>query len=163
EDPLVIDFGSLHSLKVRIPSSALVEFASDERVLKVNGALPHKAVSYNAAAAALSHVDLIQAAPYNLTGKDVVLSYFELAPADTSNQFHPTHVAGTMIAKGINAAAKGMAPEATLHEYRGADPKDNWLQQKDTTLRDLGAVGDNNSWGFTVGWSQEGLAGWTWT
>ena len=68
-----------------------------------------------------------------------------------------------MIAKGINAAAKGMAPEATLHEYRGADPKDNWLQQKDTTLRDLGAVGDNNSWGFTVGWSQEGLAGWTWT
>jgi hypothetical protein len=188
-EPLVVDFGPLHSLKVRLPSTALRQFASDERVLKVSGALPHKAVSYNAAAAALSHVTDIQMAPYNLTGNGVILSYFELAPADPThpefegrltvhfqcngssdtscfgleNEQHPTHVAGTMIAKGINPDAKGMAPQATLNEYRGADPQDLWLQQKDSTLLSLGAVGDNNSWGFTVGWSQEGTAGWTWT
>jgi len=189
EEPLVLDFGPIHSLKVRIPSNALQQFASDERVLKVSGALPHQAVSYNAAAAALSHVSDIQSAPYNLTGNGVVLAYFELAPADPthvefegrltvhfqcngtndtsctgqSNQQHPTHVAGTMIAKGINPDAKGMAPQATLHEYRGADSHGNWLVQKDSTLRDLGSVGDNNSWGFTVGWSPEGSANWTWT
>jgi hypothetical protein len=189
EEPLVVDFGPLHSLKVRIPPFMLRQFAADERVLKVSGALPHQAVSYNAAAAALSHVTDIQQAPYNLTGNGVVLAYFELAPADpthvefegrltvhfqcngtndtsctgSSNQQHPTHVAGTMIAKGINPDAKGMAPQATLHEYRGADSHGTWLVQKDSTLRDLGSVGDNNSWGFTVGWSAEGSAGWTWT
>src|SRR6185436_5886961 len=58
---------------------------------------------------------------------------------------------------------KGMAPEATVHQYRGADPDDQWLIDKDTTLKALGSVGDNNSWGFTAGWAQEGGTGWTWT
>lgn len=188
DQPLVVGFGPLHSLKVQIPSSALERFAADERVMKVSGALSHKAVSYNQNAAALIHVTDVQAAPYNLTGNGVVLSYFELAPADpthpefegrltvhfqctgssdtqctsTANVQHATHVAGTMIAKGITPLAKGMAPQATLHQYRGADPNDSWLNDKDATLKALGGVGDNNSWGFTVGWAQEGSTGWSW-
>ena len=189
EQPLSVEFGPLRSMTVQVPSESLQQFAADERVMMVYGGLPHRAIDYNAQAAALSKVDLVQAAPYGLTGKGVVLSYFELAPPDVthpefegrltvhytcngandtqcnnnSNQVHATHVAGTMIAKGINPAAKGMAPEATLHQYRGADPADHWLIDKDTTLKALGGVGDNNSWGFTAGWSQEGQQGWTWT
>jgi hypothetical protein len=192
ERPLSTEFGPLRSLMVQLPSDSLQQFAADERVMLVYGALPHQAVAYNAQAAAQSKVDVVQAAPYNLTGKDVQLSYFELAPPDTthpefggrltthitctgpndsscnsvSNQQHATHVAGTMIAKGINAAAKGMAPEAMLTQYRGADPNDQWLTDKDTTLKALGGVGDNNSWGYTVGWCSAncgGTTGWTWT
>jgi serine protease AprX len=35
--------------------------------------------------------------------------------------FHATHVAGTLIAKGVNAAAKGMAPQANLVSYNWDD------------------------------------------
>jgi hypothetical protein len=193
EHPLATEFDALHSLAVQLPSSALVSLASDDRVLVIYGVLPHQAVAYNATAAALSHVDTVQAAPYNLTGKDVVLSYFELAPPDTthvefggrvttdivcasppsdaqcnstSNVQHATHVAGTMVAKGINPAAKGMAPEATLHQFRANDSNDVWLTQKGTGLKALGSVGDNNSWGFVVGWCSAnctGKTGQTWT
>src|SRR5439155_6064839 len=53
-------------------------------------------------------------------------------------------------------------------EYRGDGDSNcgdtgNWLTMKENTLKTLGGVGDNNSWGYTVGWSAEGTAGWTWT
>jgi len=192
EHPLASQFDALRSLVVRLPFGALEELASDDRVLVVYGVLPFQAISYNANAAAQSHVDAVQGGPYNLTGKDVVLSYFELAPGDpshiefggrvtieftcngssdsqcnsVSNQQHATHVAGTMAAKGLNAAAKGMAPEATVHEYRANDAGDQWLTIKNSGLKALGAVGDNNSWGFVVGWCSarcSSSTGQTWT
>jgi hypothetical protein len=193
EQTFGVDFGPLRSMTVHVPAVSLEKFAADERVMMVYGAVQHKAISYNIAAAALSHVDAVQAAPYNLTGKDVIISYFELAPPDTthpefegrvithivcqgtndadcqsvSNRQHATHVAGTMVAKGINPAVKGMAPEAIVHQYRGADPDDQWLIDKDLALKALGGVGDNNSWGYTVGWCAAvncgGTTGWVWT
>jgi len=189
EQPLLLDFGPLRSLKVKLPPASLETLAADERVMSIAAPISHRAVAYNDEAAALSSVDVVQAAPYNLTGKNVTLAFFELAPAQASHvEFggrltvhfqclgtsdsqcqrsdyvqHATHTGGTLIAAGINSQAKGMAPEATLHGYRGADPTDSWLQIKDATLRDLGSVGDSNSWGFTVGWSAEGSTGWTWT
>lgn len=185
---LTIDFGPLRSLAVQVPPQSLQQLASDERVLVVYGDLSHQMTTYNATAAALSHVDAIQAAPYNLTGQGVTLAYFELAPADfthkefggrftvhfqcngandtqcnsLSNQQHATHVAGTMIAQGINPAAKGMSPQATLHQYRA---NADWLTQKETGLKALGGVADNNSWGFVQGWcgtNCTGRTGWTW-
>ena len=198
DEPLVVRFGLLHSLKAHVPSSALAALASDERVLKINGTRMHKTVSSNAAAAALSHVNTIQAGPYNLSGAGVVLSVFELAVADSTHpefggrftvhfqcvgssdtqcnrtdyKQHATHVSGTMAAKGINADAKGMSFEATLHEFRAACPNDSitkasdcggdWLDNKDVTIKTLGSVADSNSWGFTLGWVQEGTAGWSW-
>lgn len=198
EEPLVVRFGMLHSLKARIPSSAITDFAADDRVFKVDGTKMHKAVSYNAQAAALSHVNTIQAASYNLSGAGVVLSIFELAPADpthpefsgrftvhfqcigasdtqcnrTDYKQHATHVSGTMIAKGLNADAKGMSTEATLHEFRAACPNNDvtsatacggdWIENKDVTIKTLNSVADNNSWGFTLGWVPEGTTGWSW-
>lgn len=38
-------------------------------------------------------------------------------PNGASPEFHGTHVGGTMVAQGINAQAKGMAPEASLVSY----------------------------------------------
>src|SRR5205814_8930746 len=159
ERPLSTEFGPLRSLTVQLPSDSLQQFAADGRVMLVYGALPHQAVAFNAAAAAQSKVDVVQAAPYNLTGKDVIISYFELAPPDTthpefggrltthitclgasdsscnsvSNQQHATHVAGTMTATGINPLASGLAPPATPPPQRGADPNAQRLPANDAT------------------------------
>src|SRR5204862_2278097 len=129
----------------------------------------------NARAALLSKVTPLYSAPYNLSGDGVVLSEFELATADathiqfggrlvthfnlsdTLNAKHATHVAGTMISAGIEdpgvsagtgPMTKGMAPKATLHEFSVQDDFGNVVSNKDTQLKALGVVGDNNSWDF---------------
>jgi Subtilase family len=188
EDPLAYDFGPLRSLRARVPSMSILQLADDEAVLSIYAARTFRATAWNADEAAMSSVTPLYAAPYNLSGSGVVLSYFELAPAqadhpefegrlsidftcassdtqcaDSGNKLHATHVGGTMIAAGLTPAAKGMAPKATLHEFEGADPNDAWLGQKDTALKQLGAVADNNSWGYVLGWSQSSTSGgWVW-
>lgn len=182
---LRFDFAPLHALSARVPSSSLLQLANDERVLRVYGVRTFRTTNLNAQAALLSNVTPLYSAPYSLSGNGVVLSYFELAPADTThpefqgrltveftcsssdtdcnnsdNKIHATHVAGTMIAAGLNAAAKGMAPSATLHEYLGNN--DTWLDDKATAISKIGSVADNNSWGYVLGWNQDGSTGWTW-
>jgi len=188
EDPLASDFGPLRSLRARVPSMSILQLADDEAVLSIYAARTFRATAWNADEAAMSSVTPLYAAPYNLSGSGVVLSYFELAPAqadhpefegrlsidftcassdtqcaDSDNKLQATHVGGTMIAAGLTPAAKGMAPKATLHEFEGADPNDAWLGQKDTALKQLGSVADNNSWGYVLGWSQSTTSGgWVW-
>jgi len=177
ETPLAVDFERPRLLSVRIPSGALRNLAGDERVFGIFGR-PLGIKSTNATAAALSKVTPLFTAPYNLSGEGVVLSLFELATAETSHlQFqgrmtahfntgvgtgdalHATHVAGTMISGGIEDArdsraptSKGMATKATLHEFSVFD---DFVALKETELKTLGVSVDNNSWGFTLGWSTE--------
>jgi hypothetical protein len=186
DDPMAIEYEPLNGVKARIAPAELTELASDDRVLVVYGERHVRARNYNAVAAALSHVNAVQAGPYNLSGDQVVLSTFELGTADKNhqefggrltveftcsssdtecnnndNKQHATHTSGTIIAAGVNPDAKGMAPKATLHEYRANHG--NWLTQKQTTLNAIHSVADNNSWGYTVGWVADGSTGWEWT
>lgn len=165
-------------LSARIPFGALDRLAADDRVFSIAGPA-RKIAPMNANAALLSHVTPLYSAPYNLSGSGVVLSEFEFAKADSSHpEFqgrlithvvggddggaqHATHVAGTMIAAGLNAAAKGMAPAATLHEFDARqDYPDIMLRTKQTQLPPLGIVADNNSWGFPLSWQFDGE--WVW-
>jgi subtilisin family serine protease len=177
DDPMATGYEPLNAITAHIAPASLTQLASDDRVLVVYGQRPFRAKTMNATAAALSHVNTVQAAPYNLSGDQVVLSYFELAPAGATNaefqgrltiEFtctgvnndadcknqdninHATHTAGTMIAAGLDPAAKGMAPKATLHGYRAnVGP---WLTQKQNALKSIGSVADSNSWGYELGW-----------
>ncbi len=168
-------------MDVRIPPSAIVALANDERVLAVYGR-PARMATDNAVSAALSHVTPLFSAPYGLTGNGVTLSYFELAAADTSHpEFggrltinftggaksdaeHATHTAGTMIAAGLNPAAKGMAPGAKLQGFNAFDLTDvnAYVTVKSKVAPNFGAVADNNSWGFVFGWSQNASGDWVW-
>lgn len=59
---------------------------------------------------------------------------------------HATHVAGTMIAKGVNAAAKGMAPKASLVSY-------NWTNDESevvTQITNNSLLISNHSYGVPV-------------
>ncbi|MGZ8867947.1 MAG: S8 family serine peptidase, partial [Thermoanaerobaculia bacterium] len=79
---------------------------------------------------------------------------------DTGDVEHATHVAGTMIASGANAPAKGMAPAATLHQFSARG--DEVLNRKEA-LPTFGSSVDNNSWGYVLGWcNPPSCEGWVW-
>ena len=184
ETPFTFAADHPQRLRVRIPPGAIAALARSEAVFGVYGP-PLRPVPINDTAATLSHVTAVYSAPYNLDGTGVAVSQFEpdnctstaCSSVDathpefsgrvtlhntTANSTHATHVAGTMIAKGINARAKGMAPNATLHEYDVSD-----LTQVLTDKGNLGTVGvtaDNNSWGLVFGWQPNGPSStpWVW-
>jgi hypothetical protein len=188
DDALAVDFDPARALTARIPSVALMSFSDDERVFSIYGARMPPARVTNALAAALSHVTDVQAAPFNLTGDGVALSYFEpgladvthkefggrltahftCSPNDSScndqgNQQHATHTAGTMIAAGdFLPRAKGMAPKATLHGFQVVNANTSFFTRKQSGISDVNSVADSNSWGFTWGFTQEGSTGWAW-
>jgi hypothetical protein len=73
----------------------------------------------------------------------------------TTLNFHSTHVAGTMIASGVDAAAKGMAPEAQLRAF-------DWNNDASEVAAEgaNGALISNHSYGCIRGWTFAGY--WVW-
>jgi Subtilase family. len=184
DTPFAIAYQRPQRLTVRVPSGGLTRLAGDERVFGVYGP-PLRVKSLNAVAAAISKVTPLYTAPYNLTGAGVVMSIFEpYGPPDVAHvEFggrlishfdatipvdqHATHTSGTITAAGLNSAAKGMAPAATLHVF-DADPchgvldcdgMAKLLQEKETGPEAAGSVADNNSWDFGLSW-QNGTQWW---
>ncbi len=176
--PLDAALASPRSLTVRIPSSATLTLAQDEHVFGVYGP-PLHVRKLNAVAAQLSSVTPLYSAPYNLTGNGVALSIFEPDghPDVNHSEFggrltshfnasspvssHATHTSGTMIAAGLNAAAKGMSPAATLHAFDASPTLANGdfdiarlFADKTDQVKAVGSVADNNSWDFAVSWQQ---------
>lgn len=124
----------------------------------------HIRTSFNVNAADTTNTDVIQAAPYNLTGLGTVIGMWEIGrPRATHQEFgggisygdgmagtvdqHATHVAGTLSALGIDANAKGMARLAVVRSYDA---------QNDTAeiQAAAGLIASNHSYGFTRGWDQ---------
>ena len=72
-----------------------------------------------------------------------------------STHYHSTHVAGTIMASGVVAAAKGMAFAATLRAF-------DWTNDTSEMASEaaLGALISNHSYGYGRGWN--GSPGSTW-
>lgn len=68
---------------------------------------------------------------------------------------HATHVSGTMVAAGINPAAKGMAPKATLHVYDFVNDEEEMA-----IAASEGAIISNHSYGRPTGWLFHGGQWW---
>lgn len=67
---------------------------------------------------------------------------------DPNPNFHATHVAGTMIASGVDADAKGMAPAATLTFYNFNNDGTEMTAEANS-----GLILSNHSYGFIRGWA----------
>lgn len=67
-----------------------------------------------------------------------------------TSHYHATHVAGTMIAAGVDPNAKGMAPQANLAAY-------DWtMDEVEMALAAAGGMEESNhSYGYTTGWNGE--------
>ena len=70
---------------------------------------------------------------------------------------HATHVAGTLIAAGVDPAARGMAPSATLRSFGWTSDTTEMLNASDIRL-------SNHSYGQVSGWSadSDAIGGWVW-
>jgi hypothetical protein len=78
-------------------------------------------------------------------------------PAGLSS--HSTHVAGTLIAAGVSAAAKGMSYAGTLAAYEWTDDVAEMA-----TAAANGMLASNHSYGFATGWlfNLDGSGNWFW-
>jgi len=132
----------------------------------VNG-VPKYFITHNAVAADSISTDEVLpggSSGLGLTGSGLLLGVWDAAGVRTSHQefggratqmdspsgthYHSTHVAGTMGASGVVAAAKGMSPAATLR---------CWDWNSDTAEMANAAAGglrvSNHSYGFATGWT----------
>ncbi|HEV7240278.1 MAG TPA: S8 family serine peptidase [Thermoanaerobaculia bacterium] len=186
-DVFALDFLPAQRIEAKVPSFSLAALAADDAVLAIVGPRKYKIASDNAASAALSKADVVQAAPYGLTGDGVTVSLFELGAAQASHvefggrmlvpastaggtggdRRHATHVAGTIGAAGVNPGAKGMAPKVKIQQfcvqYDSNSCTGEWLDLKQDNLAPLGVSIDNNSWGYVWGWWDGDLPVWSQT
>lgn len=72
---------------------------------------------------------------------------------------HATHVAGILMASGVNAQAKGMSPNAKLHSYYFDDDIIEMASQAE--LNPYGFFISNHSYGSVTGWNKSNNT-WTW-
>lgn len=78
----------------------------------------------------------------------------------TANSSHATHVAGTLAASGVNATAKGMSYNATLHAHDW-----NFDNNEMATAGLNGLNVSQHSYGYITGWHHgnfSGQSGWHW-
>jgi hypothetical protein len=89
---------------------------------------------------------------FNNTGTSRII----LSDNASSLSAHSTHVAGTIIAGGVNAGAKGMAYKGQLKTY-------DWtsVESEMGTAASAGMELSNHSWGYIQGWDM-GTGSWVW-
>ncbi|MDP1581441.1 MAG: S8 family serine peptidase [Candidatus Didemnitutus sp.] len=137
-------------------------------------------VTENLNAAISAATDLAQAAPSSLSGVGVTIGLWEAGgmPRLTHQEFggrvtprqtgmsmsdHATHVAGTMIAAGINSAARGMAPEATIDAYDSTNANAELTASGAAQPEEAGKLYlSNHSYGGDAGWESSANNSWTW-
>jgi len=174
--PLGVRFELPRVLTAWVPTSRLEELARTDEVLTITAGR-RKIKSMNANAALLSAITPIQAPPYSLNGSGVTVSLYDLGNADSThpefggrltnrltagNLPHPTHVAGTLGASGMDQSARGMAPAATLLHFDLDEVALDFVERKNEDFAAFPIAADNNSWGFVYGWNFESPGGWVW-
>jgi hypothetical protein len=123
---------AINGLVIELPFDAIVNLAADDVVQWIEPPLPRLDVNNNSNRARVQ-ADLVQAAPYNLTGAGVIALVYDAGTArtthvdfngrltahDGSGQIdHATHVSGTVGGSGTaNATYKGMAPGVQIRSY----------------------------------------------
>ncbi|MCA9310843.1 MAG: hypothetical protein KDA21_06535, partial [Phycisphaerales bacterium] len=129
---------SAHMIVAHLPAARIEALAGEDAVLYVEPPLPALGET-NAENRVLTHVNEVNAAPYNLSGAGIDVLVYDSGKARTTHlgftyvpltsasdatpvTDHSTHVAGTIGggdtgAPGIDPAQRGMAPEVQLISY----------------------------------------------
>jgi len=155
-------------LLARVTATQVSLLAEDPAVASVEE-VPPPPKTMNAQSAQISGVNVLQAAPYNLTGTGVRVGIWDGGPVRATHQDltprvtvvdnagyngntnHSTHVAGTILSSGANnTAARGMAPAAGQlfsYDFNG----DTTTEQADAANNSQILIA-NHSWGSVLGW-----------
>lgn len=187
-DPLMLEFSVPRTIWVYASSTAVERLTREDAVLLVHGSEGRldpmtivgttsegEVAVTNAGAQEQSNVTPLHEPPYLLKGSGIIVGVLDIGSAQADHKEfegrvtahssaaagqHPTHVTGTIAAKGIDPRAEGMAPESTVHQFSHGG---SFLQEKKNSFQNLGVTVDNNSWGFITGWNQESAnSSWGW-
>ena len=153
----------------------LREEFKDGRVIeiqKIKNGIPLYYTTHNEDAAVSTSTDHLWSAPFSITGEgydnlgewdggavrgthDELVGRVTQVDGATTLSDHATHVAGTLIASGQDASAKGMAHQATLLAY-------DWNSDESemATAASNGLEVSNHSYGYITGWNWND--GWYW-
>lgn len=145
-------------------------------LVEIRKGKPVYRVTLNANAAITTNVAGLRSGAglgFNLQGKDMLVGVFDdglvkdhielanrvVSTEGTHERIHSTHVTGTLIATGINPAAKGMAPQAkaTTFYFWNDEIKMAALAKPDQTSLLL----SNHSYGEATGWYKNNSE-WIW-
>ena len=123
----------------------------------------------NVIAAISTGANLLRASPYSLNGAGVTIGLWDGGSARATHQEfgsrmvvmdaaaavdHATHVGGTLIAAGVNAAAHGMADSATVDTYDWNSDGSEMASRGATYAGEPGKIYlSNHSYGYLSGWS----------
>ncbi|HNQ22133.1 MAG TPA: S8 family serine peptidase, partial [Phycisphaerae bacterium] len=123
---------TINALVIELPRSAIATLAAEDAVQWIEPPLPRMS-EMNDSNRARTQADLVQAAPYNLTGSGVNVMVYDGGTARSTHvdfqgrltvrdsgsmASHATHVSGTIGGAGVaNATYKGMAPGVTIQSY----------------------------------------------
>ncbi|MGL4399323.1 MAG: S8 family serine peptidase [Luteolibacter sp.] len=149
-----------------------------QEIADFTGDHPLYFTTQNLNAAVSTAADQLWTSPHSLTGAGVTIGLWDAGAGRATHQEfggrltvmdgstsanHATHVGGTLIASGMNSAAKGMAPAASVQSY-------DWLSD----ITEMTAAGatypgepdkiylSNHSYGFVSGWNYVGSSTRTW-
>jgi len=162
--------------KTDMPVKSINGESQTELSIFVNG-FPRIFTTYNLVAAATASTSPCWpggSAGLNLTGTGVQLAIWDGGKVLTTHQEysgrvtlgdvaslggHATHVAGTMIASGVDANAKGMSPDAMLVSYDWNDDAAEMATEGANGLKV-----SNHSYGYLTGWNYNyrGDSKWVW-
>jgi len=126
-------------------------------------------ITHNTNAAISTGANLLNASPYNLTGSGIVVGVWDGGAGRAAHQEfggrlvvmdgaalndHATHVAGTVIASGVVANAKGMAPSANVDSYDWNNDKTEMTTRGAAAANESGKIFlSNHSYGYASGWN----------
>ncbi len=137
----------------------------------------------NVNAAISTGANLLRNSPYSLNGSGVTIGLWDGGSARSTHQEfggrvtvmdgagsidHATHVGGTLIATGVNAAARGMANSAIVHSYDWNTDVTEMTARGATFAGEPGKIYlSNHSYGYISGWNYVGGSGspartWEW-
>jgi hypothetical protein len=174
---LTVKFLPSQRIEAKIAPSAVAALAADDRVLAISGRPRFGLTELNTEAGSLAKVDIVQAAPYNLSGAGINVGVSEISVAQADHpEFqgrlqafaqpggsevgeHSTHVSGTIGAAGIRPDAKGMAYAAHIYQYDVGTGVGSMLKVFDDDFPSLGLVSNNISLGFPLGWCSDANCG----
>lgn len=160
--------------RVTRPDGAVME------LMEFDGDRPVFAITHNVSAAISTGANLLQAAPFSLTGSGVTVGVWDGGAVRATHQEfggrvtvkdgaapldHATHVGGTIAASGVVAAAKGMATAVSVDSYEWTSDKSEMTARGATYPGEPGKIYlSNHSYGFIAGWSYTGKASpiWDW-
>jgi hypothetical protein len=173
-DPFTTGFSVVDSIRADVELGLIDRLARREEVMQIHG-FNRQITSHNAQAARMSGVDQLHQAPYGLSGRGVVVSVYDIGSVQAGHpefdsrvtaqtagaavSVHPTHVVGTIAARGIQAPARGMAPEVTVRQYSVGQ---NVFESKQSNFPAHGIRADNNSWGYIIGWNHDSSRTYPW-